>query len=226
MKRFAVLDTEATNTGQANPSRFGVGASVYDLGYTIADASGAVYLERRFIIRDIFMDDGKMRNAYYANKIPQYYQALADGTAQLLTMREAWQQLKTDLRTHEVRDAWAYNARFDRDALNSTVAQCSNGWVPWALPYGTKWRDIMQAFATCYAKTKRYRAFCEGLAANGYDALTKSGQPRKTAELAYRYLTKETDYDEQHTALSDAQDELTILLNCLKQKKKLPKRFN
>lgn len=222
MRKFIVLDTEATRTGTVSTARLGEGARVYDLGYIVADPSGSVYEEKRLIISDTFLDAGAMRSAYYANKIPAYYAALANNTAQLVTMHEAFKMLRADIRAYDVRDVWAYNARFDRDALNSTLAHVSDGWQTWALPYGAKWRDIMRAFETAIYPTKKYAAW----AADQRGGYGKSGKPRKTAELAYRYISGEDDYIEEHTALSDARDELAILLACLKRKKKLPKRFN
>lgn len=221
MKKFIVLDTEATNTGNESAARFGMGASVYDLGYIVADASGAIYYENRIIIADTFNDAALMKSAYYADKLPQYYRELANG-CKLMTMRDALKALRGDIRTYGVKDVWAYNARFDADALNSSVSQASNGFCEWALPYGVKWRDIMRAFETCIYPTKKYQAWASAQP-NG---LTKNGRARKTAELAYRYISGEPDYIEEHTALSDAQDELAILLACMKRKKKLPKRFN
>lgn len=222
MRKFIVLDTEATRTGTVSAARLGEGARVYDLGYIVADASGAVYSEKRLIISDTFLDAGAMRTAYYAEKIPAYYQALANKTAQLITMQDAFNTLRADIKTYDVRDVWAYNARFDRDALNSTVAHISDAWQTWALPYGTKWRDIMRAFESCIYPTKKYAAW----AADQRGGYGKNGKPRKTAELAYRYISGEDEYVEEHTALSDARDELAILLACMKRKKKLPKGFN
>lgn len=221
MKKFIVLDTEATNTGNADRGRFGVGAQVYDLGYIVADASGAIYYENNIIVADTFNDAALMQSAYYANKIPQYYQALASGSVKLMSMRDALKTLRADLRTYNVRDVWAYNAMFDRDALNSSVSQASNGFCEWALPYGTKWRDIMRYAQSTICNTKKYRAWCEG-----HDLITKAGRPRVTAEAVYQYLTGDDGYTEKHTALADARDELAILLACLKRKQKMPKRFN
>lgn len=220
MQKFIVLDTEATNTGKESAARFGVGASVYDLGYVVADASGAVYYQNRTIIADTFNDAALMHSAYYANKLPQYYSELANG-CKLMTMRDALKALRGDIRTYGVRDVWAYNARFDADALNSSVAQASNGFCEWALPYGVKWRDIMRYAQSTICATKKYRAWCEGRG-----LITKAGRPRVTAEAVYQYLTGDDGYIEQHTALSDAQDELAILLACLKRRQKMPKRFN
>lgn len=220
MNKFIVLDTEATSTGKENAARFGVGASVYDLGYVVADASGAVYRQNRIIIADTFNNAALMRSAYYADKMPQYYAELASG-CKLMTMRDALKALREDIRTYNVRDVWAYNARFDADALNSSVVQASNGFVQWALPFGVKWRDIMRYAQSTICDTKKYRMWCESRG-----LITKTGRARTTAEAVYQYVTGDHDYVEEHTALSDAQDELMILLACLKRKKKMPKRFN
>lgn len=220
MNKFIVLDTEATNTNKKNTARFGKGASVYDLGYVVADASGAVYYQNRIIIADTFNDAALMRSAYYANKLSQYYTELANG-CKLMTMRDALKTLHKDIRTYGIRDVWAYNARFDADALNSSVSQASNGFCEWALPYDVKWRDIMRYAQSTICDTKKYRTWCEGRG-----LITKTGRARVTAEAVYQYITRDHDYTEEHTALSDAQDELTILLACLKRKKKMPKRFN
>ena len=219
MKKFIVLDTEATETGKVDAANLAKGAQVYDLGYLIADKNGTVYLERRLIIGDVFGNADAMSSAYYAAKLPGYYAALANGSAKLVSLREALQTLKADALEHGTSDVWAFNAYFDRTALNSTIERASNGWRTWALPYGMGWRCIMQFAGSTICKTKKYRKFCE---TNGY--LTPRGQVRKTAEAILQYL-KEDTYSEEHTALQDARDELEILVACMKRKKKQPRRI-
>ena len=219
MGKFCVLDTEATNTGKANLARFGVGASVYDLGYIIADQDGAIMYERSIILAETFNNAALMESAYYAAKIPAYYDGLAHGKHQLMTTKAAIDLLRSDLKEWNVRDVWAYNAYFDRDALYSTIEQASNGWQKFALPYGVKWRDILDYTRRTIAHTKKYAAF-----AGSHGLLTKAGKPRVTADAVGKYL-RGKDYSEQHTALSDARDELFILQRCLKSKKKKPRRF-
>lgn len=219
MKKFIVLDTEATETGKQDAHDLAKGAQVYDLGYLVADKSGTIYLERRMIIADVFSNADAMKSAYYAEKLPAYYQALADGTAQLVSLREALATLKADALEFNISDVWAFNARFDRTALNDTLKKASNGWRTWALPRGTGWRCIMQYAGSTICKTKKYRRFCEE---NGY--LATRNQCRKTAEAILQYLDGK-DYSEEHTALQDARDELRILIACMKRKKKQPRRI-
>ena len=45
----------------------------YDLGYSIVDLHGNVYLERSFVIVNTFFgEEEKMTSSYYTNKLPQY----------------------------------------------------------------------------------------------------------------------------------------------------------
>ena len=219
MGKFCVLDTEATNTGKVDANRLGIGASVYDLGYIIADASGVVYVERRAIISDVFCDTALMRTAYYADKIPAYYAALAAGEAVMMTARDAIEMLRNDLKKWNVRDVWAYNARFDADTLSSTVLECSNGWAKFPLPYGAKYRDVWTYARTTICKTQKYKKYCRA-----HGLLTASGNASTSADAVGKYL-RGSHYSEEHTALMDARDELYILLKCLKSKKKKPRRF-
>ena len=47
------------------------------------------------------------------------------------------------------------------------------------------------------------------------DYLTKRGQRRYTAEIIYRWLTGDNDFEESHTGLEDVKIETEILKYCL-----------
>ena len=51
---------------------------------------------------------------------------------------------------------------------------------------------------------------------------SEAGNYRTNAEVAYRYITGNYTFDEEHTALSDVLIEYDILKHCLRQKKKIP----
>ena len=65
------------------------------------------------------------------------------------------------------------------------------------------------------------RGVCES--ENGY--LTKNGQVRKTAEIIYRYITKDNDFTESHTGLEDVMIEKEILAHCFRQHKAMRKKL-
>ena len=65
-----------------------------------------------------------------------------------------------------------------------------------------------------------YQKFC---AENGY--LTKQGKPRLTAEVLYRFISKDTTFKEEHTGLEDVLIETEILRYCKRQHKKMRKKL-
>ena len=219
-RKFLVIDTEATDTGKQDAGRFGMGARVYDLGTVVADEQGNVYETASIVISDTFHDTQAMQSAYFADKLPAYWQGIRDGKWHVMDVRGAYDTIKRMCREYDVKDVWAYNARFDADAWASTVKRASNGWCEFGLPYGVKWRCILdQATRTICAST-RYAEWCES---HGY--VTARGNKRRTAETVVRYLRHDRGYVEQHTALADALDELEILVAALRYRKRKAKRF-
>ena len=69
-------------------------------------------------------------------------------------------------------------------------------------------------------KMPTYRKFCE---ANGY--ITKSGQLSATAENLYRFIIKDTTFEESHTGLEDVEIEIQIMLYCFRQHKPMRKKL-
>ena len=66
---YLIVDTETANS--LEDSLF------YDIGMAIIDKQGNVYESYSFVNNDIFKDESElMKSAYYANKIPLYYQSL------------------------------------------------------------------------------------------------------------------------------------------------------
>ena len=55
--------------------------------------------------------------------------------------------------------------------------------------------------------------------------LTKNGQLKFTAEILYRFISKNNDFTESHTGLEDVLIEKEILAYCFKQHKKMERRL-
>lgn len=60
--------------------------------------------------------------------------------------------------------------------------------------------------------TPEYQEFCRR---NGYITKHKKPRVRATAEIVFRFLTGQTDYMEEHTALEDSKIESVILQRVL-----------
>ena len=97
-----VVDTETCNSvEQPIP---------YDIGYAICDRSGKIYLERSFVVAETFLDmKDVMKSAYYAEKIPQYWEDIKTGKRKLVTFATARKALLADMKefkTNSVFDGW------------------------------------------------------------------------------------------------------------------------
>ena len=56
---------------------------------------------------------------------------------------------------------------------------------------------------------------------NGY--VLKNGQPRKTAEILWRFISGNNDFEESHTGLEDVLIEAEIMFYCFRQHKPMRK---
>lgn len=215
MANTLVLDTETAPTvnykdGKAHPET----SLVYDFGYTIHDKDGNVLRERSFVIAETFYNVDLMKSAYYADKIPTYHAGIANGEWTVVSFFEAWATFKADCKECNVKSAWAYNCRFDEIALNNTLRTYSNGYCHYFMPYKLRLRDVWD-YCSNITSTPAYLRFCDS---NGY--FTASGNPSTSAENVYRFINREHDFAEDHTALSDSRIEYAILMAARKRHKK------
>lgn len=214
MKSYIVIDTETAPTADFDPRHMGETSLVYDCGWLVCDGS-RVLVRRSFIVSETFDNPELMNSAYYARKLPQY-RAGAGKDWQVASFREVVQQFTADCEAFSVRDVWAYNARFDRAALNNTICTYSNGYKPYFFPFGVTVKDIWSAAGDTICNTNKYVLWC---IKNGYYK-RETGNPSTTAETVYRYLTGNDTFTEAHTALADCEIENYILQRVRKRKQK------
>lgn len=213
-------DTETCNTRVDENGKLDMrDVLVYDFGFAVCDKHGRVYEKYSFIIREIFfgMKD-LMKSAYYANKLPQYYEEIRNGQRKVVSLYEARKVLSDVMKKYNTNIFVAHNARFDDNALKVTERYTTKSKYRYFLPFGTEVWDTMKMANDTICKQKAYRKFCEE---NGY--LTENGQVRKTAEILYRYITKNNDFIESHTGLEDVMIEKEILAYCFRQHKAMCK---
>ena len=212
------LDTETANTivkenGQLDMSN----TLFYDLGFQIVDSHGRTYgKEYSFVNSDIFVHEAElMESAYYAKKIPQYKADLASGKRKMATTYEIRKTLCELVKEYDCKFVIAHNARFDYNSLNNTQRWTTKSKYRYFLPCGLEWWDSLKIARSVMGTMPTYKKFC---ADNGY--LTKGGKPRFTAEICYRFITKDTSFKESHTGLEDVKIESEILAYCHRQHKK------
>lgn len=210
MANYIILDTEgfATDKGAKD---FGKVSLAYDIAWLVVTPEGVI--PRHYLVREVFQDT-RMSTAYYADKLPQYYEALGKGDLELMNFKNIYNLFRADCKEHKVKSVWAYNARYDRDSLNFTLRTLSNGFASFFIPYGVKWRDIWD-YASVITGTKKFVRWCEQ-----NSLISEKGNPSTTADTVGKYLRKDMTYAEEHTALSDCYDELQILEAAKRRKSK------
>lgn len=208
---FVVFDTETAN-GLDDPI-------VYDLGFAVVDKKGTVYETNSLIIREVFygMKD-LMKSAYYANKIPKYEEEISNGQRKVVSLYEARKIFQDVCKKYNVKACIAHNARFDYRSTSKTQRYLTKSKYRFFLPYGIELWDTMKMANDTICKQVHYKEFCYN---NGY--LTKNGRVRKTAEILYRYISGEHDFNEEHTGLADVLIEKEIFAHCIKQHKPMRK---
>lgn len=204
---YLTIDTETANSLE-DPI-------VYDIGGCIHDKKGNIYESFSFIIYETFygMED-LMQSAYYAHKIPMYKKQIANGERKVVRFKTAKQTIKELCDEYQVKAIIAHNARFDYRSTTRTQRYLTKSKYRYFLPYGIPIWDSLKMARDTICKQPTYQRWCEQ---NGF--LTKNGKPRATAEILYKYITKNINFKEQHTGLEDVLIEIVITCKCLAQHK-------
>lgn len=202
MKKYIILDTETTNDIDC--------PLVYDFGFSVIDENNKAYASYSFVNADIFCDDELMANAYFAKKIPQYWEDIKNGSRVLKSFRSIERTFRRVCREWGIDTFIAHNIRFDYLALQTTKRYITTSKERFFFPYGSKFVDTLKLSRNVLGKDEIYRNFC---VTNGY--VTNYGQNRYTAEVIYRFLTNNNDFEEEHTGLADCMIEKEIFSYCL-----------
>ena len=208
---YVVLDTETTN-GFDDPL-------VYDCGFAVVDKKGNVYERFSFVNREVFCNmKDLMQSAYYANKIPNYWEQIKNGTRKITSYYMIRKTLHDVCKKYNVKAIMAHNMRFDYNATQTTQRYLTKSKYRWFLPYGIELWDTLKMAQDTICKQKTYKRWTKE---NGY--IRANGQPRATAEILYRYISGKNDFEESHTGLEDVMIEKEIFSKCIAQHKKMKK---
>ena len=217
------LDTETCN-GIMDGDKLDLSQSlVYDIGWAITDKHGNIYGTRSFVVYEIFcaMKD-VMKSAYYAEKIPQYWEQIKSGERKLTSFWNIRKAFFADVKKYNIKNVFAHNAGFDVRSLNNTIRYISKSKMRWFFPRKIEMWDTLKMSRQTIGKQNSYRRYCKRM---GYMTRHKTPQVRLTAEIIYRYITGNPDFIESHIGLEDVLIETKILVHCFRQHKKMEKRL-
>lgn len=198
-----IIDTETTNSiEQPLP---------YDFGWLIIDTDTKKIIKKRsYVVKEIFFDTELMKQAYFANKIPQYIEDIDAGTRRVKTLVQIRKILWRDLKNYKCSKVGAYNMGFDKRAARNDCRYITASWLKWFFPYNTNFFCIWHMACTSFLATPEYVDF-----AKKYNLITEKGNILTSAECAYRYIKNWPDFIESHTGLEDSLIEAEIYLYCL-----------
>jgi len=213
-KYYMVLDTETANSVEE--------PLPYDIGWAICDRKGNIYEKRSYVCTEVFLDMADvMVSAYYAEKIPNYWDDIKAGKRILTGMWKIRKAMLEDIKKYKVCEVCAYNMGFDKRALNNLIRYVSKSWRRWWFPFGTKFTCIWNMACNSILNRTTYIKFAvkNGLISDSNNIFT-------SAECAYRYITDSVDFVESHTGLEDVEIEVEIMAECFRQHKALEKEIN
>ena len=200
---FVVLDTETTNSID-DPL-------AYDVGFAVVNDEGRVFEAYSFVVAEVFLDKELMENAYFKEKIPNYWKDIKAGRRTLAKLSTISRTLARIMKEYNTNIICAHNARFDYRSTNTTQRFLTSSKYRYFFPYGVEIWDTLKMARKAFDDSQ-YDEFCYN---NNY--ITKNGRKRYTAEILYRFITNNLNFEESHSGLEDVLIEKEILAECLKR---------
>ena len=211
---FLVIDTETCNTvRQPLP---------YDIGFAICDRMGNIAEERSYVVAETFLDmKDTMKSAYFAEKIPQYWEDIKNGSREIKSIYKIRKEVKDLMKKYNVKKVGAYNMGFDKRALNNVMRYTTKSFCRWFFPFGTEFFCIWHLATQTLLQQKTFFKMAEK-----NDWFSEKGNLLTNAEVTYNYIKKMSDFKEEHKGLEDVRIEIEIMAHCFRQHKKMNTNIN
>ena len=218
---YIMLDTETCPLDKDYNAVTPYNMFVYDMGFAVIDKQGNIYEAYSFIVADIFFDEKTlMDSAYYKDKLPKYYEDIKSGKRKVATWYTITNVLRETMKKYNAKVVIAHNARFDDGATKNTQRWLTKSKYRYFLPYGTEVWDTLKMATDVIAPMPTYKRFCEE---NGFMTKHKKPRPQLKAEVIYKFITDNLDFEESHTGLEDVMIEKEIFRYCMAKHKKMRK---
>lgn len=225
---------------------------IYDIGFVIHDENGNLVYSDQFLIKEVFDDSEIMEKAFYKTNIPKYLKLLKEGKTRKVSFIEAIQILVNVCKTFNIDTIMAYNLLFDLGALYDTFnyslfgyrkPRDENGEIIRKKKNKEKNQKSGFEFLKEFLIEKIIQKEVNFLCIYGYTVetimvekeyidsaiknnwITEKGNIQTGAEFAYRFITKNNDFIESHTALDDAEIEVEIFKECFHKNPKYNKEI-
>lgn len=204
MEKLIVLDTETTNSIDE--------PLMYDIGWIVTDRNGTIYESHSYVVAEIFLDKELMTSAYFANKVPMYWEQIKNGERKLAKFNTIFKAFRKSASANKVTKFFAHNMRFDYRSTNLTQRYLTSSKFRYFFPYNAEICDTLKMARQVLKNDTDYDNFCWD---NQY--LTKRNVKRYTAEIIYRFITNNNQFEEEHTGLADVLIEKEIMKYCFQK---------
>lgn len=195
-----ILDTETVGT-------FG-SPLIHDFGYVIVDKHFNVLKKDRYLVEELHgIGQWILKTSDFYSEYAKNYEH-ARKTEKILPWAKISETIANVIKEYKVTTISAYNLQFDYKAIKYTDDMFNKkANLSKVLDHKTKsLLCIYNLACETILDTDEYRSFCDE-----FNYMTEKGNYKTSAETAYLYITRDFDYKEKHTALSDAEDEKEIL---------------
>ena len=194
-------------------------ALTYDISTYMLDKDYNILTQHAFVVRDVFNDmRDVVKEAYYASKIPEYIDDLQKHNREMCNFMYARRVILDEMAQYDCKSVFAYNCRFDRNALNNTLRYLTKSRFRYFFPYDTEFGCIWNMACQTICQTEDYKMFAEK---NNF--ISNFGRNyRATAETVYAFLTGNPNFTEEHKGLEDVKIEAEILKHCLQNYNDFP----
>ena len=213
---YLFMDCETAETPKREDGQLDVkNGQAYDLGLAVIDDDWQLLEEVSLVNEDVFFRmPESMRQAYYADKMPQYLEDMRMGNHKIVNTWQMYRIFHELCQKYDISAVVAHNAYFDVNALNATMRYQTKSRCRWFLPWGMEVIDTLKLARNTFGKDPQYVTWCEE---NGYMTKHKTPRPRLTAEILYRYITQDQTFEESHTGLRDVTIECEIFRKCMEK---------
>lgn len=218
-----MIDTETANTLTDENGKLDTNYVLpYDIGFAVIDSKGKVYETYSFVVTDIYdYEKDLMQSAYYANKLPQYEIDLANGNRERMTAYQVQKKIRDICDLYLCKFVVGHNMLFDLKSCNNLVRWTTKSKYRYFFPYGIEIWDTLKMARQVIAPKQSYIDFC-----NENRLLTqKQGKPSLTAESLYKFIVRDPNFVESHTALEDVLIQCEIYKYCVNQHKAMNKNL-
>ena len=165
-----------------------------------------IVLKEDYVVEQVWHNLPLFQSAYYADKRPIYVSRMKGKKAFLRKFGQITRRMYQLIKDYGIQYAYAYNSKFDEKVFDYNC-----DWFKCINPFDTvEVLDIRGLVHSKIAFTEDFQNFCDE-----HEEYTDSGNYSTTAQTLFRYFSNDADFEEEHTALSDAIIETSILCECI-----------